>query len=300
MSVNFQTVFVLALLTTLLGCASADINHARILDSSKENIAKIKDIANLRAARVAENETFFTERLKCIGSGKELKKLALRISVAPIYDKTGKVFPPGSTAISDMVINSLSYVGAINVVETPLSGDLTESRTNIMSKDYVHLSTELKKNVVNIATKNGHIPFGALFPSNLHIAGALIEYDEGTEIPSPSTRLDIDALSLRKDTNVITAGLNLRLINSIDGEVLSNSDKGKRGSVILSSRFYKVNVANSLYKIISSRQFGLDYSVVVADPKHYVIQELVEKGVAELLLALPNEKVCDEVNHEFK
>jgi hypothetical protein len=271
-----------------------DLKNARLDDNSSENKLKIKENSVLRAVDVAENETYFTNKLRCIGNSKDLQQLALKVSVGPIYDKTSKVFPFGSTAISDMVINSLSYVKAISVVETPLSGDITESRTNILSANYNKLAKIYKDNIVAIGNKTGHIPFGVLFPSTLHITGALVQYDEGSDTLSPTIKLDVDAFSFRRSVDVITVGLHLRLINSTDGEVLSNSTKGKRGSVLLSNKFYKLSLDNSLFRIINAKQYGLDYSVTVADPKHYVIQEIVEKGIAELLSVLPNENNCSE------
>lgn len=278
---------------SLSGCASvADLKGPRADDYSKHNGEKRQEIAEQRAKSIADNETFFTDKLRCIGRSGLLNELALRISVSPIYDKTGKVFPNGSTAISDMTINSLSYVKGLRIVETPLSGDISESRVNLLSEKYVFLGKGLKDNIVGVANKISHLPFGVLYPSQLHIAGALVQYDEGTETLSPAISLDVDAFSASRSVETISVGLHLRLINSGDGEILTNNKLGKRGSVLLSNKFYKIRLNSSLFRLISSKQYGAEYSVTVEDPKQYVIQEMVEKGVAELLSVLPNDENC--------
>jgi hypothetical protein len=275
------------------GCSTvADLRQPRKDDYSQENQAKIHDIATLRAKTLADNETYFTDTLRCIGTSETFRNLALRVSVSPIYDKTGKVYPAGSTAIADMTINALSFVNGLRVVETPLSGDISESRVNLLSEKYVFLGKGLKDNIVSVANKISPIPFGVLFPSQLHIAGALVQYDEATETLSPGVHLDLDALSFDRSVETISVGLHLRLINSGDGEILTNRKLGKRGSVLLTNKFYKVRLNNSYFRLISSKQYGLDYSVVVEDPKQYVIQEMVEKGVAELLSVLPTDEQC--------
>jgi hypothetical protein len=275
------------------GCASVvDLNGPRSDDNSPSNTAKRQDVAKLRAKSIADNETFFTDRLRCLGKSGQINDMALRVSVGPIYDKTAKVFPAGSTAISDMTINSLSYVQGLRIVETPLSGDISESRVNLLSQNYVSLGKGMKDNIVGVANKISHLPFGVLFPSQLHIAGALVQYDEGTETLSPTVGVDVDAFSVNRSVDTISVGLQLRLINSGDGEILTNNKLGKRGSVLLTTKFYKIKLDSSFFRLISSKQYGLDYSVTVEDPKQYVIREMVEKGVAELLSVLPNDENC--------
>ena len=280
---------------SISGCASVvDLRGPRADDFSESNVAKRLDIAKQRTSSIADNETIFTDKLRCIGKSQFINESALRISVAPIYDKTGKVYPGGSTAISDLAINSLSYVKGMRIVETPLSGDISESRVNLLSQKYVYLGKGIKDNIVGVANKISHIPFGVLYPSDLHITGALVQYDEGTETLSPEIGVDIDAFSANRSVDTISIGLQMRLINSSDGEILSNSKQGKRGSVLLSNKFYKIKLSSSLFRLISSKQYGLDYAVTVEDPKQYVIQEMVEKGVAELLSVLPNKGECGE------
>lgn len=290
---NFTVLF---FISTLLGCSLVDLKIPRTDDNNNENREKVNELSKLRAANVAENETFFTNQLRCIGDGISPKKwleqsLGNIVSVAPIYDKTTKVFPAGSTAISDMVINALSYVKHIYVVETPLSGDILESRTNLLSTGYL-IAPELKKIIPTVASRMSALSFGVLFPSNFYITGALVEYDEGSELLSPAMKVDANIFSGRRQVDVITVGLHLRLINSADGQIQSNSSKNKRGSLLYLNKFYKISLDNSLFKLISFKPYGLDYSVTVADPKHYAIQEMVEKGVAELLSVLPNENDC--------
>ncbi len=275
------------------GCSTVDLKQPRDDDYSEQSREHVKEIAKQRSGSVADNETYFTDRLRCIGQGKAIKELALRVAVGPIYDKTTKVFPAGSTAISDLVLNALSYVSGIRIVETPLSGDISESRVNLLSRNYVYLAKPIKDNIAVAANRLSHLPFGVLYPSQLYIAGALVQYDEGTETATPELRLDIDALTASRSVETMTIGLHLRLINSGDGEILSNRAKGKRGSVLLSNKFYKIRTNASLFRLISAKQYGIDYSVVVADPKQYAVQEMVEKGVAELLSVLPNDMTCE-------
>lgn len=283
------------LLVVLLlgGCATVDLKTPRADDYSDSSKEKIRGIAELRSKTLADNETYFTDHLRCIGKGKLLNDLALRISVAPIYDKTGKVFPNGSTAISEMVLNALSYVKGLHIVDTPF-GDITESRVNLLSDRYVFLAKVLKDNIVPISNKIAPLPYGILFPSQISVSGALVQYDEGTETVSPEIGLDIDAFSAKRSVETISVGLHLRLINSNDGEVLTNSALGKRGSVLLSNKVYKIKTSGNYFRLISAKQYGLDVAVTVDDPKHYVIQEMVERGVAELLSVLPSDVTCPE------
>ncbi len=287
----------------LTGCSAIDLKKQRISDMNDDKKETIKENAKIRAINVAENETFYTENLRCIGKDELLTQLPpafdgsknFRISVGPIYDKTAKVFPPGSTAISDLVLNALSHVGSVNVVETPLSGEITESRVNFTSSSYVFLGPSAKNQISNFAGKINHVPFGVLFPSHFFITGALIRYDEGSETNAPSIQLDLDAVNAKRAVRVITAGLHLRLISATDGEITTNLQKGTRGSVLLSSRYYKITVNASLFKIVNTSPYGFDYSVEVSDPQHYVIQEMVEKGVADLLSTFTSNDRCSTI-----
>ena len=287
----------LAAALLLGGCATVDLKTPRADDYSDSNKEKIRGIAELRSKTLADNETYFTDHLRCIGKGKLLNDLALRISVAPIYDKTAKVFPSGSTAISEMVLNALSYVKGLHIVDTPF-GEITESRVNLLSDRYVFLGKGLKDNIVPISNKIAPLPYGILFPSQVSISGALVQYDEGTETITPEIGLDIDAFSGKRSVETISVGLHLRLINSNDGEILSNSALGKRGSVLLSNKVYKIKTKGNYFRLISAKQYGLDVAVTVDDPKHYVIQEMVERGVAELLSVLPSDVVCPEKKND--
>ncbi|MEN9374122.1 MAG: hypothetical protein RIR79_1674 [Pseudomonadota bacterium] len=286
--------------TLLVGCSSIDLKEQRLSDLSEENKEIISENTKIRAAAVAENETYFTNNLRCIGNDKIFTTLPqaldgskrLRISVGPIYDKTTKVFPQGSTAISDMVINALSYFEKVNIVDVPLSGDITESRVNFLSPQYFYLGDSSKNQINNFAGKLSHAPFGVLFPSHYYITGALVRYDEGAEIKNPSIDLKFDALTTKKEVRVITAGLHLRLVSSTDGEISSLFSKGARGSVLLSSKYYKITMNADLFKLVNDAQYGITYSVDVADPQHYVIQEMVEKGVADLLFAFTSNDDC--------
>ena len=297
MKTRYSRLLPLAAALLLGGCATVDLKTPRTDDYSDSSKEKIRGIAELRSKTLADNETYFTDHLRCIGKGKLLNDLALRISVAPIYDKTAKVFPSGSTAISEMVLNALSYVKGLHIVDTPF-GEITESRVNLLSDRYVFLAKGLKDNIVPISNKIAPLPYGILFPSQISISGALVQYDEGTETVSPEIGLDIDAFSGKRRVETISVGLHLRLINANDGEILSNSALGKRGSVLLSNKVYKIKTSGSYFRLISAKQYGLDVSVSVDDPKHYVIQEMVERGVAELLSVLPSDVVCPEKKND--
>lgn len=282
-----------SVVVALSGCASYDLRKVRQDGSDKGNKELMESIRSERSEQIAEDKTYYTDKLKCILSEAPSLK-GIRVGVSPIYDKTGKIFPSGSTSISDIIINSLSYSNKLNIVEIPMDGELSVSRVNFLSEQYRWLDSEIKNELGSYTSKTNHIPLGLLFPTNYHVAGALVQYDESVEVAPPSLRLDLDSIGYSSQVDVILIGLHLRLVNSNDGEIQYNSGNKKRGSVLLYNKYYKINTGASFYKIINAKQYGLDHSITVADPKQYAVREMIEAGLIELFSVLSDK--CSNIN----
>lgn len=122
-----------------------------------------------------------------------------RISVSPVFDKTGKIYDKDSTALSDLITHALTYNTAINVVDTPYNSDSA---------------------VISRATIKDATSFGQAFPTNMFISGALVQYDEGDAKPYLDyLRLNLDTVDLSKEIKSVTVGLALRLVQSDDSSV---------------------------------------------------------------------------------
>lgn len=281
--------FITALtVASISGCVAPDLNEIRIED--RQHKWERESIGDARAKLITENESIYSDQLECLGhvirkAIASSKKDYPRISVDQILDKTGKVYPTNSTALSDIVINSLTKMSGFEVVETPLSQyGTSESRNNLVSANYP-IPDVLKKNAMSAMGRSSTLPLGILFPSTYYITGALVQYDEGTEIDDafPSTSVDIDVFKLQSNTSIVTTGIQLRLINSETGDVVTNTARSKSASVLLSNRFYRTRLNANLFHLVHTDAYGIDYDVVVSDPKHYAVQEIIEKAVVELL-----------------
>lgn len=219
-------------------------------------------------------------------------------SVSPIYDKTAKVFPADSTAISEMVAHALSYNNAIRYIDTPFNSSWEWSRAG-------------KTNI------QGNPSLGSVFPSDRYISGALVQYDEDLPILNNkfnSFRFSVDPLIINKNTQVITIGLTLRIadktgsmhflgfnnidlknpiVNSKNPNEINYRNLGMTdyspSSVYLENTFFINNTGLDLFEITSNRNYGGSISIRTSDPKMYAVREMVERGVYELLLStLPN------------
>lgn len=214
--------------------------------------------------------------------------------VAPIYDKTGKIFTPGTTALSEFVAHALSYNQAINVIDTPYNDPHpNSSRVKISNLQSLQLQS-----------------IGHAFPTHFFISGALVQYDEGdVKRDVNSASLNLRSVQLRGNLQRITVGLVLRLVDSSNGmidysrflhqdndgsyKLIGNQDGNhKSNSIYLENTFFVQSMGGGLNRIISSKHWNIDIHTSVADPKNYAVREMVEKGVYELLKhTLPNYRV---------
>lgn len=231
-------------------------------------------------------------------------------SVSPIYDKTAKVFPADSTAISEMVAHALSYNNAIRYMDAPFNSSWEWSRASKIND-------------------KGNPSVGAMFPSDRYISGALVQYDEDLPILNNKLngfRLSLDPLIVNKSTQVITIGLTLRLVektgnmhflgfNNVDLEnpILNPNNPNEinyknlgmidyaPSSVYLENTFFINNTGLDLFEITSNRNYGGSISVRTSDPKMYAVREMVERGVYELLLStLPNKMLLNDSQEQVE
>lgn len=276
----------------LSGCANYQLRAAHQLEGNENNvIAKIREA---RTANIQPNDTYYSPKLSCVGE--KMSEVLhgdpahfVRISVAPIFDKTSKVFPQGSTAISEYVLHSLSRVKGFRLVETPLGYTTMESR-NSFNGDNSPFSYYKNPQFLNGFASP---PVGVAFPAQYYIAGSLTQYDEFSEIGNPNWSFNADIVQGKRSMTTISVALNLRIVNAATGQVML-SDSGKSASVYLSSRLYKIQTGLNVFKLISTKPYGVDYSTDVSDPTHYAIQEIVERALYELLAnnILPTKVEC--------
>ena len=209
--------------------------------------------------------------------GSKLRK----ISVAPIYDKTEKIFPSTSTALSEIVAHALSHNTAINVIDTPYNVE-----DSSISRVIVHQSQGQS--------------IGKSIPANMFVSGALVQYDEGDAKPYLDyLDVSLNTVSLSKDIKSITVGLVLRLVQTADGAInhskfldrteISDFYQNPPNSIFLENTFFVQNVNGGVLRIIGSKHWGINGSIGVSDPKTYAVREMVDYAIYELLKkALPN------------
>ena len=208
-----------------------------------------------------------------------------KVAVGNIYDKTGKVFPSDSTAISEMVAHALSYNHGIKLVDIPFGSDWSETRYNPLSGIN---SSSLGDNPSLLSSHSG--VSGIVFPSEMYISGALVQYDDlpiskpfGTQIT-----VNIDPLDASTGTKTITVGMILRAVSSNNALILDDGDieqgrGGDRASVYVQNTYFVKNIGANMFEIKSKRLYGGGIAVEVSDPVNYVIREMVEAGVYKVL-----------------
>lgn len=238
-----------------------------------------RDLAQAQTAKAGTTQAL-EDIAETIRNGNDIYKVA----VGNIYDKTGKVFPSDSTAISEMVAHALSYNYGIKLMDIPFSKDWGETRHNPLSGIN---GADLKQNP-NLL--NNSIS-GIIFPSDMYISGALVQYDDLPINRSFGTQMtvNIDPLDISSSTKTITIGMVLRMIGSNDALILDDGDTensgrgGNRASVYVQNTYFVKSIGANVFEVKSKRLYGGRVSVEVSDPVNYAVRELVEAGVYEIL-----------------
>lgn len=298
-------------LCTLLlsSCAGTQLHHLHTQDDP----AIRNKIAQARTLKIKKGETLYSKKLECLGEKFFSKasaqlfsnpdgtinynslKRTMTISVAPIMDKTHKVYPAQSTAISDLVINALSRIKGIAVVEIPLDSDYSQSRNRFRYDSPYPFINE------NIGFMSGSIhrpPVGIVFPAQMYISGALVQYDDNTEAGSKNVNVNMQYVTGKSSVSQISIGMNLRLIDAVSGTANINPKTNMPTNVFLQNDLWKISNGANFFRIISTSPWGIDYSVNTADPVHYAVNEIVERGVYDLMKPLmplneDEERECD-------
>lgn len=281
-------------------CSTTDLKYTREYYGSENRRNKTVELAEQRAGQIADYRTLYGKKLACLRdmhadffntvrqtalqSGLTSGSGYFRMAVAPLRDKTGKVFDSSSTALSDMVMDAVSHFRHFDLVETPLSPDgLMDSRNNFLHPNYV-LPNGVVQNFSATMTSLQHVPVGVNFPSNYYISGALTQFDEMDELPrNKDIGIDIYQYQYSRDLEAITVTLNMRLIDSWTGTVIRVAGSNDLAAVSLTNTFYSLRTSNNFFRLIGSRDYGVDYSVRVGDPKMAAVKEMVDKGVYQLL-----------------
>lgn len=298
-----KTIVVIILPVIGLGACTANLKRVRAHYASEKIQTKIEDVSNLRSQQISDGSTFYGKKLTCLSdmhkdffvaaqqaalANPQLSLAAkngrFRMSVAPIRDKTGKVFENNTTVLSDMVLNAVAQFKHFDVIETPLSPDgFADSRNNFLDPRY-NMLPGLIQNFSATMTSLQHLPVGVLFPSNYYITGALTQFDENNEVPTnKNLNLDANVGQGRYGVQAITATVDLRLVDAWTGTVVRIEGTDDLATVRLTNTFYTMRTGANFFRLIGTKDYGIDYSVTVGDPKMAATKEMVDKGVYELL-----------------
>ncbi|MDO4643694.1 MAG: CsgG/HfaB family protein [Cardiobacteriaceae bacterium] len=288
-------------MTSFGGCSTTDLKLTRAHYASQKSQDKAQQIANERSQQIIESETFYGNKLVCLSNAyndffKAAQQAAIsnpevlggherfRMAVAPIRDKTGKIFDLNSTVLSDMVIDSMARFKHFDILETPLAPDsLIESRNNFLDPRY-KMPPGIVQNFASTMTSLQHLPIGTVFPSNYYISGAIIQYDENQSLPTKrNIGVDISQYQGKREVDTITVGITLRLVDSWTGSVARVSDTADLASISLTNTFYTIKTSHNFFRLIGTKDYGIDYSVEVGDPKTAAVKEIIDKAVYKLL-----------------
>lgn len=287
-------------LLLLSGCAATDLQATRKYYSSEASRKKAQEAADLRAQTISDGETFYGKKLACLSdmhkdffaaqtaaavqAGQLQGNGRFRMAISPIRDKTGKIFDINSTVLSDMVMDAVAKFKHFDVLETPMAPDgLTDSRNNFLDPRYT-MPAGIVQNFSATMTSLQHLPVGVIFPSNYYISGAIIQYDEDSVIPPQrDISADIYQYQFQRRADALTTTINLRLVDSWTGAVVRIAGSDELASVNLTNTFYKIQTQHNFFRLIGTKDYGIDYSVTVGDPKTAVVKEMVDKGVYQLL-----------------
>nr|CAA6828085.1 MAG: Unknown protein [uncultured Thiotrichaceae bacterium] len=279
---NSKLLIVSLLALTASGCSTLTDERKNFFNTDKV----IKKASKARALAITEGDTLYSNSLRCIDEIFDENNINVRkkldITVAKIFDKTGSLFPnENSTALSDMTLHALTKMPLyFEVIDSPTS-NINDSRINYSSP-----LNPFRKSLDNSSKRNNRpvsfdistisdTPVGITHPTTSYINGAIIQYDEASELPKDfrSFGIGIDLLSASREVKVATIGINLRLVDSSTGKVAKN------GSIHLTNRLIAIKESAELFKIINNSDRDFGYSVTTADPKHYAVMEMIEKGV---------------------
>lgn len=248
-------------------------------DLKNELDKKRKELAEAEKAQEEAGKT-----LGNISSEKSEVEDVFKMSVANIYDKTGKVFPEKSTAISEMVAHALSYNYGVKLVDIPFDEYWNTSRANPIQLN--ENKETLKQSPSLLSPSTGFA--GVVFPADMYISGALVQYDEIPATKPFGTRIsvNIDPFDASTETRTINVGMILRVVGA-NSRILDNSnpkerESGERASVYVQNTYFVKKIGANIFEVKSRRLYGGNITVEVADPATYVVKEMTEAGVYEL------------------
>lgn len=242
---------------------------------------KLRADAIARTKNIKSNDTVYTKSLQCYGTvinqyiklGKKPKVIkTISFAVNDIFDKTGKVYPATSTALSDMVLHAVAKMNLVNVYDYESS--TIRSRVNYVASTYPNHKSWKKKPLVL-----REIPVGVLKPSAYTISGALTQFDERE---NKRFNIDIDVIGYNNKFKTTDVAIDLRLVNSSRGLIVLPTDTSKSISVSLTNRLITASHDGDYFKLINGDDYGLSYFHEINDPKYYALREIVELGVLRL------------------
>ncbi len=261
-----KVVFFLFLLVTLFsGCG-------RLTQSSEE--IKLKGTTGT----VTQNTTRYTPSLECLGklikeSGQAFNQV--KASVGEIIDKTGKVEGVGGNVLtqsaSEMALIALSRTKAIHLVG---STDKSVLQYNLVKRN----PTQTQLSLLGVGN------LGSVLPSHFFITGSISEYNSDMR----TRNLSFNFFRKFLDTNfsatdrVINIAMDLRVVGSSSGHILTN-EKGEMLALSLQNTVITRNFNGSIFRILSDAGGGANLAVKIADPVHFAIREIIEKGVLMLV-----------------
>jgi len=256
--------------------------------SSCTNLHRPIDVAELtndnlsRAENIRVNETVFSQSLVCFGEYLKaelpeslIESLSDRFAgISPIRDKTGRVYPATSTAVSDMVAHALAKTGLIRVIDIV---DSQEDRINDFTT-FSKIDSKSKTVLESTPQLIPAIPKGFLYQPFFHFAGAITEFNE-----RESTNLDaeIKFFGFDYNSNVIDVALDLRIISSSDGSI-GISDRGPN-TISVANRLIFVGTEFDYFRIINDDAYRGQFAYQIGDPRFYAVRELAEYATLELL-----------------
>ena len=293
-------IFILSIAIFFTTSCSTSLNRARILSNGDINYQK--NTRKDRVLSIKNGDTLYSDSLRCISKHGKLGKKP-DIAVARTIDKTGKVFPAigqkESTALSEMVSHALSKTGMFEILDIPLSSDtMLTSRSSVAT--FPHIKDLINKNPGLYGALSA-FPAGVLFRSDNYISGALVQYDESSDVPYDNylTSLNIEPLEVSQQNTVIKIGIILRMINSSSSRLTTINAKPM--SVMMTNRLLAIRKDINLFKIISLKNREFNYVVNASDPKHYAVYEMIEKAIFDLISTPTKLKeTCGLKNTVFK